>query len=91
MSGESKNIFTKTGDDGISGTICEYELDKSIDEHKWKINLLNVKTRKAMIGVAPIDFDINSSNYKTLDGINIALIHVFILDLLSIIMVKKRI
>ena len=65
LSGESKNIFTKTGDDGISGTICEYELDKSIDEHKWKINLLNVKTRKAMVGVAPIDFDINSSNYKT--------------------------
>ena len=48
------------------GTICEKELDKSIEEHKWKkIKLLNVQYKKVMVGVAPIDFDINSSSYNT--------------------------
>ena len=65
LSGENRNILTKIGSNNYSGTICEYELDKSIEEHKWKIKLLNVKNKDAMIGVAPIDFDINSSNYNT--------------------------
>ena len=43
------------------GTICENELDKSIEEHKWKIKILNNK--QIMVGVAPSDFDINSSSY----------------------------
>ena len=47
------------------GTICENELNKSIEEHKWKIKLLNVKYNHFMVGVAPIDFDINSSSYNT--------------------------
>ena len=45
------------------GTICEYELDKSIEEHKWKIKIL--KYKQIMVGVAPSDFDINSSSYNT--------------------------
>ena len=65
LSGENKNILTKTGDNCRCGTICEYELDKSIEEHKWKIKLLNVKKKDIMVGVAPIDFDINSSSYDT--------------------------
>ena len=40
LSGENRNIITKTGKDGYMGTICEYELDKSIEEHKWKIKIL---------------------------------------------------
>jgi len=64
ISGENNNILTKTGQHGWMGTICENELDKSIEEHKWKIKLLNVKYKSVMVGVAPIDFDINSSSYN---------------------------
>ena len=47
------------------GTICEYELDKSIEEHKWKIKILKTTQNKyIMVGVAPSDFDINSSDYS---------------------------
>ena len=45
------------------GTICENELDKSIDEHKWKIKILKTYDKSIMVGVAPIDFDIHSSLY----------------------------
>ena len=63
ISGKNKNIFTKTGkDNSWTGTICEYELDKSIEEHKWKIKILKTKNKNISIGVAPIDFDIHSSN-----------------------------
>ena len=47
------------------GTICENELDKSIDEHKWKIKILKTKSKWIMIGVAPSDFDIHISSYNT--------------------------
>ena len=47
------------------GTICENELDKSIEEHKWKIKILKTYQKAIMIGVAPIDFDINKSNHST--------------------------
>ena len=47
------------------GTICEYELDKSIEEHKWKIKILKTQNKYIMVGVAPSDFDINSSSYNT--------------------------
>ena len=48
------------------GTICEYELDKSIEEQKWKIKILKTTQYKyIMLGVAPIDFDIHSSSYNT--------------------------
>ena len=47
------------------GTICENELDKSIEEHKWKIKLLNVKNKEFMVGVAPINFVISSSSWNT--------------------------
>ena len=48
------------------GIICEKELDKTIDEHKWKIKILKTTPNKyILVGVAPIDFDINSSTYST--------------------------
>ena len=66
MSGEKKNILTKTGKDSCwMGTICEYELDKSIEEHKWKIKILKTAHKYIMVGVAPIDFDISSSYYNS--------------------------
>ena len=47
------------------GTICEKELDKSIEEHKWKIKILKTNQKAIMVGVAPIDFDIHSSYHGT--------------------------
>ena len=41
-------------------TIWENELDK-IKVHKWKIKILNSKGKYIDVGVAPIDFDINSA------------------------------
>ena len=63
ITGEMKNIITKIGPDGWMGTICENELDKLIEEHKWKIKILKSKRKSIMVGIAPIDFDINSSIY----------------------------
>jgi len=66
ISGENKNILTKTGtDNSWMGTLCEFELDKPIEEHKWKIKILQTKYKHIMVGVAPNDFDINSSDYST--------------------------
>ena len=65
ITGECKNILTKTGPDNYAGTICMNELDKSIEEHKWKIKILKSPNKYICVGVAPIDFDINSSSYNT--------------------------
>ena len=65
LSGEQNNIITKTGSNGIMGTICEQELDKSKEEHKWKIKILKAKSQAISVGVAPIDFDIYSSKDST--------------------------
>ena len=64
VTGDSKNVITKTGTDKyFMGTILENELDKSIEEHKWKIKILKTLNKYIMIGVAPIDFNISSSFY----------------------------
>ena len=65
VSGENNNIMTKIGNRQWTGTICEYELDKSIEEHKWKIKIIKSQRKCIMVGVAPIDFDINSSSWNT--------------------------
>ena len=62
--GEKKNIL-KSVSSSWNGTICENELNKSIEEHTWKIKILKTQNKYIMVGVAPIDFDINSSNYST--------------------------
>ena len=38
-------------------------MDKSIEEHKWKITILKSKSKNIYVGVATIDFDFNSANY----------------------------
>ena len=64
LSGENNNILTKNGTDcNWMGTICENKLDK-YDEYKWKIKVLNSNNKNIMVGVAPIDFDINSSTFS---------------------------
>ena len=66
VTGDNKNIITKISNSETMGTICENELDKSIEEHKWKIKFLKTKSREINVGVAPIDFDILSTNqYKS--------------------------
>jgi len=41
ITGENENIITKTGtDDNWAGTICEYKLENSKEEYKWKIKIL---------------------------------------------------
>ena len=56
--------MTKIGkDDYYAGTICDIELEKC-KEYKWKIKILNSKENKINIGVAPIDFKIDSSDYS---------------------------
>ena len=47
------------------GSICEEELDKSIEEHSWKIKILKTYNYSIMVGVATIDFDFNSASYQT--------------------------
>jgi len=67
VTGENNNILIKIGKDNTwMGTLCENELDKSIEEHKWKIKILkSAQDKHIMVGVAPIDFDINSSSFDT--------------------------
>ena len=64
ITGDNKNIFTKTGSEyDWMGTICDKELDQTIEEHKWRIKIIKTKAKEIMVGVAPSDFDINSSSY----------------------------
>ena len=65
ISGEKDNIITKTGNNNSwAGTICENELEKG-KEYKWKIKILKTYDYDIMVGVAPSDFDCNSSTYNT--------------------------
>jgi hypothetical protein len=66
VTGHNKNIYTKTGtNEYYAGAICEDELDKTIEEHKWKIKILKTQKKDITVGVAPIDFDINSPSIKS--------------------------
>ena len=61
VTGDNKNILTKLNSNNWVGTLCQIELDKSIEEHKWKIKFLKTYNKAIMVGVAPIDFDISST------------------------------
>ena len=64
VTGENHNILTKTGTDlDYMGTICENQFEKD-KIYRWKIKILKSKENNINVGVAPIDFDIHSSNYK---------------------------
>ena len=61
ISGDKNNIFTKIrNNENWMGTICINELDKSIEEHTWKIQIVQTQFSLIMVGVAPFDFDFNS-------------------------------
>ena len=63
VSGEKENIITKAGVDGWVGIPCQNALDKSYDKFIWTIKILKSNNNTIMVGVAPINFDINSSSY----------------------------
>ena len=64
VTGEKQNIFTKIGTDYCwMGILCEKPLNTSKEEYKWKIKILNTYNNNIMVGIATIDFDINSSSY----------------------------
>ena len=66
ISGKYNNIITKKESNNYyGGTICENELDKSIEEHKWKIKVLKTNKYNFMVGISTSDFDPNKSNYDT--------------------------
>ena len=65
VSGENENIFTKNGKSGCwSCGMCQNSLQKS-KEYRWKIRILKTFQKAIMVGVAPIDFDINTSAFNT--------------------------
>ena len=64
VSGDNNNISTYNGNGSWVIIICEEILEKS-KEYKWKIKILKTQRREIMVGVAPIDFDINNSNWST--------------------------
>ena len=63
VSGEKRNIITKTEGDSWVGIICENNLEE-LKEYKWKIKFLKFKYVYIIFGVAPTDFDINSSSFE---------------------------
>ena len=63
VKGEKGNIITKLGEDEWVGVSCEPKL-KEPKEYKWKIKILNSQYNNIMFGVAPADFDINTSFYE---------------------------
>ena len=62
LSGDNNNIITKICDTEWMGIICKNELDQTLEEHKWKIKILKTYDKSIMVGVAPSDFDILSTN-----------------------------
>ena len=61
--GENEDILAKVGNKCWTGILCQNELKKN-DIHTWKIKILKTLEHNILIGVAPSDFDINSSSYQ---------------------------
>ena len=61
--GINDNILIKTDPTSLKTYICEYELEKGI-ENKWKIKILNSKSNHIMVGVTTIDCDLKSLSYN---------------------------
>ena len=60
ISGDNDNIMTKKEPDFFwTGTTCLYEFKKSV-EYKWKIKILESKSKQIMLGVVPNDFNIKN-------------------------------
>ena len=65
VSGNNNNIITKIGNTQYKWVGIIYENQLSMNkENIWKIKILKTNNKFIMIGVAPIDFNINSSSYS---------------------------
>jgi hypothetical protein len=63
ISGEKQNILTKIGTDYCwMGVLCEKQLDPLKEKCAWKVKILRTYNYNIMIGIATIDFDVNSSS-----------------------------
>ena len=56
-------MVEKAGSDGWVGIPCQNGLGNHVEQYSWKIKILETYNGTFMVGVAPIDFDINSSTY----------------------------
>ena len=65
VSGENNNIITKKANTELKwvGIMCENQLIKN-KRNIWKIKILKSLNKYIMVGVAPINFNINSSSYS---------------------------
>ena len=63
ISGKKENVVKKSGTDGWVGVPCQNGLGNHLEEISWKIKILETYNGTFMVGVAPMDFDINSSSY----------------------------
>ena len=64
--GDKKNIIVKKGTNGYwTGVICENILEKT-KVYKWKINILKSYSNcnYFKVGIAPTDFDVNTSSFN---------------------------
>ena len=63
ISGEKSNIITKKLPNFTwTGTTCLYEF-KEYTEYKWKIKIVKSETKQIMIGVAPIEFNVEKMDF----------------------------
>ena len=63
VTGKKENVVQKTGTDGWVGIPCRNGLGNHVEQYSWKINILETYNGTFMVGVAPMNFDINSSSY----------------------------
>ena len=64
ITGEKRNIITKTGTDGWTGAICKNELENSKEEYIWKIKILKSYNYNPIVGIATIDLDTNKRSFE---------------------------
>ncbi len=63
VSGENNNILTKMGQTAWTGAICENVL-KNPMEYKWKIKIKSSLYKNIVIGVTPIDDNMNMNKFS---------------------------
>ena len=65
IEGDNENIMTRItpfSNWNWRGTTCLYQLERG-KEYKWKIKILKTKHKYILVGVAPIDFVINQTDW----------------------------
>ena len=74
LSGEKNNIITKLDsnsyflfEESPVGVLCNKNLEKN-REYRWKIRIIKTMNYNILVGVAPVDFDINKSSMNSYYG-----------------------